>query len=296
MQQQPEQNADKRYQFNLSYPLIRQFLQAEGEEETTIRTARDCRSIGLLHSDRLTALLLYRPEAWESQVLDKRIARLMLLTGGTAANRRRLLRQFIHTARHQGADLITVRVEADNQRDIQLLEREHFVFVDGLLTLSMEGIEGVAAPAIRIMTAADLEAVQQIAAGTFVNSRFYGDPKLSTAAADRLYRRWTVNNFRGRADRNWVAADQRGQVLGFIQCRTVERWLIIDLLAVKKGCGSRGVGSSLVRAALSDAVERGIRRAQVGTQLGNIAAVRLYERCGFRLVHASVTLHRWLDS
>jgi len=63
--------------------------------------------------------------------------------------------------------------------------------------------------------------------------------------------------------------------------------------AVAADAGGHGIGTSLVTAAVSELVRRGAARARVVTAVGNAAAVRAYERGGFRAagideVHRSV--------
>ena len=52
--------------------------------------------------------------------------------------------------------------------------------------------------------------------------------------------------------------------------------------AVAAECARRGVGTRLVQAALAELAARGISSARVVTAVGNDAAVRAYERGGFR--------------
>jgi ribosomal protein S18 acetylase RimI-like enzyme len=54
--------------------------------------------------------------------------------------------------------------------------------------------------------------------------------------------------------------------------------------AVARDCGQRGIATRLVRAAVEELHRRGVGSARVVTTVGNLAAVRAYERGGFRLV------------
>ena len=64
--------------------------------------------------------------------------------------------------------------------------------------------------------------------------------------------------------------------------------------AVASGFERRGIGARLVRAAVDEIRRRGVGSARVVTALGNVAAVRAYERGGFHVsgideVHRGVT-------
>ena len=63
---------------------------------------------------------------------------------------------------------------------------------------------------------------------------------------------------------------------------------------VAAGCAGRGIGARLVRAATEELERRGVGSARVVTAVGNVAAVRAYERGGFHregrdVVHRGVT-------
>jgi GNAT superfamily N-acetyltransferase len=59
---------------------------------------------------------------------------------------------------------------------------------------------------------------------------------------------------------------------------------------------SRGVGTTLVGAAANWFRNEGTAAIEVGTQLPNVAAARLYEACGFRLVSGAVSFRMMIGS
>ena len=87
-------------------------------------------------------------------------------------------------------------------------------------------------------------------------------------------------------------------VLGYITCRIINIENtpvgIIDLFAVKRSWRGHGIGSRLLDAALSRLSSK-TSSVHVATQAQNIAAIRLYERKGFRIIDSEATLHKWLD-
>jgi ribosomal protein S18 acetylase RimI-like enzyme len=54
--------------------------------------------------------------------------------------------------------------------------------------------------------------------------------------------------------------------------------------AVGSECDGQGIGTRLVRAAVDELRRRGVGSARVVTAVGNVAAVKAYERGGFRVV------------
>jgi ribosomal protein S18 acetylase RimI-like enzyme len=51
---------------------------------------------------------------------------------------------------------------------------------------------------------------------------------------------------------------------------------------------------AITRGALDWFRDQGVDIVEVGTQLSNIPASRLYESCGFRLVASSLSLRKWI--
>jgi GNAT superfamily N-acetyltransferase len=66
----------------------------------------------------------------------------------------------------------------------------------------------------------------------------------------------------------------------------------IDEVHVRGEYRGRGVGTSLVRRALREAIRRGCKAVYLETDDFNLAARRVYERCGFRY-HNLVIRYRW---
>lgn len=67
--------------------------------------------------------------------------------------------------------------------------------------------------------------------------------------------------------------------------------MIIELVSVNSDFRNKGIGSSLVRAALDWLAQRGVYSVYVGTYAVNTTAARMYEKLGFQLAHAEATLH-----
>jgi ribosomal protein S18 acetylase RimI-like enzyme len=79
-------------------------------------------------------------------------------------------------------------------------------------------------------------------------------------------------------------------VAGFLAVALSGEAAVIDLVGVAPHMQSRGLGSALVQAFVS----RWRSKAQVlrvGTQIANVASLRLYQRCGFWLEDARYVLH-----
>jgi peptide alpha-N-acetyltransferase len=92
----------------------------------------------------------------------------------------------------------------------------------------------------------------------------------------------------------FVAADRQVPV-GFLACRKRKSGTAlagaIELMAVDRRFTRRGFGTSLTKAFLEFCVDVGCEVGEVGTQSHNVGAIRLYEKCGFRLDGSFYSFH-----
>jgi ribosomal protein S18 acetylase RimI-like enzyme len=153
----------------------------------------------------------------------------------------------------------------------------------------------------RQATADDHTAIRMFAS-VFDLDHFHVDPRIPKHAADRLYAGWIDNLLAGRADAVLVA-DSDG-IAGFVGCRHDAVFSevlgtpvgLIDLVATSPDRRGEGFGAALVAAAGEFYRTRGTTLIDVGTQLGNDGASRIYRSSGFEAVHRSETLHGWVGS
>ncbi len=97
------------------------------------------------------------------------------------------------------------------------------------------------------------------------------------------------------APETFIVAVLEGETIGYVMCRieygfsTTRRFGLgrkghIVSLAVLASCREKGVGTGLVQEALNGMRQRGCSEAYLEVRVGNVAAVRLYERLQFRIV------------
>ena len=138
------------------------------------------------------------------------------------------------------------------------------------------------------------EAVLDIASSSFVYSRFHLDPRIPTEAANAVKRAWIANYINGNRGERLMVALLDEEPVGFLAvlastfdgqpCR------VIDLIAVDSDQQGRGVGRALV----SYFVERYNGECpllRVGTQVANVASMRLYESAGFKIDETAYVMH-----
>jgi len=147
----------------------------------------------------------------------------------------------------------------------------------------------------------DLPELKRIAGTAFEYDRFHRDPRISRENADRIHELWIQNACRGRADAVMVAEKGR-QILGFMTCKldrlseknTGMVFGSIDLVATDRRVRSRDVAKGLLNCVLAWFESEKVDQVEVGTQIMNIPASRLYEKAGFRLRESSFFFRKWL--
>jgi dTDP-4-amino-4,6-dideoxy-D-galactose acyltransferase len=241
---------------------------------------------------------------WETSLVGRKIGRVHgVETIGDVRRGASVLAQVERHAIASEFSLITSRVDVDHVKAVWALEAAGFVTADVGVTFEYDlaGVHeassiGGGAWVVREADRHDVPALQATVNGLFLSSYYYVSQFLSRAEADLLYRTWIGNCvLRGRADRVLVA-DVSGTVAGFITCRRASREAgVIELVGVSPKYGSRGIGKSLVHAALDCFRDLGAPTVRVRTQVTNLAAVNLYSATGARLVKVDTTFIKPLD-
>ena len=203
---------------------------------------------------------------------------------------------------------MSARVDASDLSSLHVLEETGFLTVDGILTFALDlkehsAVEPVNDFKIRLATADDAPEAAALASTAYVYDRFHADPFIDRKLADELHANWVRNSCDGKAADAVLLADDGSGLLGFVTCKISgaaghhshsSRKGTIVLVASAAPARGRGVGYSLTMAALEWFRQSGCETVEVGTQLSNIPASRLYQTCGFRLKATSVSLRRLL--
>jgi ribosomal protein S18 acetylase RimI-like enzyme len=204
---------------------------------------------------------------------------------------------------------LSARVDAADDAAIHALEAHGYLNVDALVTFGAAPGElpapfDVAGVEFRQASAEDAGALAGIAADSFVDGRFHADPSIPAARAREVYRRWAAACGEGRAADATIAAWMDGRVAGFVACRTLRDTAVfpqgpagtIPLIAVSGSARGRGVGAGLIAHAGAWFAGERASVVEVGTQIRNVAAARLYEGSGFRLVDSALSFRLMIDA
>lgn len=193
--------------------------------------------------------------------------------------------------------------DAADQETTRVAENHGFRLVDIRVTLQCDLGSRVEVPhessnkAIKVRPSRvdDIPALQEIARNSHRDSRFYADSRFPVRLCDALYETWIQKSCTGYAD-TVLVAEFNEQVLGYVSChllRDTPRGRI-GLVGVTTPSRGQGVGSRLVNNALDWFRNCGVETVEVVTQGRNIAAQRLYQRCGFLTHEVQLWYHRWM--
>lgn len=186
----------------------------------------------------------------------------------------------IQTAEQHGFGLVDVRVT---------FERKTMSFHEPVGTVETAGV------VIRPVSPDDLPALQLMAKAGHTDTRFFSDPHFSRQRAEELYSTWITRESQGRAQMVFVAAINLHQPVGYISCHLDQAMRAgqIGLVGVAADRRGKGIGKSLVRAAIGWYRDQGATEVTVVTQGKNQAAQRLYQQCGFLSRDLQLWYHKW---
>jgi ribosomal protein S18 acetylase RimI-like enzyme len=221
---------------------------------------------------------------WDTAFFGRKIGRIVP-PASTAE-----IRQMLDLTREEKFEYLTCRLPASGIPAVQMLEREGFYLTDFGLVFGRD-LEGLAQPrqAARAGTAEDAAAVGKMAEGQFRAGRFYHDPFFTAGEAESMYRAWAENLLKEDADKVFVIDGS-----GFVACRMSGSEGEIPLIGVSAGQREKGAGTALMLSALGWFKENNAGSVKVRTQAGNLPAIQFYERLGFRVSSADITMGKIL--
>lgn len=153
---------------------------------------------------------------------------------------------------------------------------------------------GDEAESLREARSEDEALLRQLARENHRITRFYADPRFPDERCDDLYETWIVRSLEGWADVVLVA-ELAGRPAGYMTVHAdgTERRGSLGLSSVAPDARGHGLGQALVRSAVAWCRGHGLDEATVVTQGRNVAALRTFETCGFRIRDVSLWFHKW---
>lgn len=236
---------------------------------------------------------------WEEQVIGRSVAKVHLFVADSHEIAVLLARDVLENC--QARDVVLVSVTPGHSPTFVhcALAEAGFHVASQVLTVSAD-LEAIAPAVARIpirgtfrtATAADSNAIVDIAGRAFVDVRFMADPLFPSEWGAQLMRAWARNLVNGGAD-EIVVSESGGKVVGFatMALEEVRRQRIPVLMAVEPRYDGVGIGAMLVRQMLDWYRFRGMKTFLGATEKSNIAINTLYSRLGFTVLDSNLVYH-----
>ncbi len=272
-------------------------LEASGEGAWVIR-----------EDDGINAVCSVTSLAWDSEQIGVSAGRIDWLLGADPyslqyEDNRRMACHALRYLEETGITHVSARTDAHDLAALHAFEECGFRMVDGLITFAIE-LDKIDVPevesevTIRMATEADAEAAGDIAYSTYSIDRFHSDGSIPKERSDELHRVWVRNSVLGKAADGVVVAEDENGLLGYVTCKLAHDTKdvmgdlvgTVVLVGVSRKARGKKIGKAMSIAAMKWFKEQGCAVADVGTQLANIPASRLYESCGYRISASSVSL------
>jgi dTDP-4-amino-4,6-dideoxy-D-galactose acyltransferase len=198
-----------------------------------------------------------------------------------------------HTAEDQGFHLVDVRMTFERQAKRGAIPKIESTPEPRGVGAS-PSVQNDSAALIRAVQPTDVNTLRGIARSAYTQTRFYYDGGFPHEGCDALYETWITRSCEGYAD-TVLVAELAGDAVGYVTCHCPAegRAGTIGLVGVSAQAAGRGLGQKLVLAALAWFAEHAAGDVWVVTQGSNLAAQRLYQRCGFLTRQVQLWYHKW---
>ena len=242
--------------------------------------------MSLLHQDKRIA-----EDEWFSRILNRKTYRLAVPNGVDEGLRASLAE--IKKEVRNSALFIYAKVDVRELQGIRFLEEEGFHLVDTNVVFEKPVSRGPFPEPpciIRLATPADQNQTVDLARRSFHASRFHLDPQIGLEQANRLKAEWMQSFFLGKRGDQMVLAEELGKITGFLlMMKMPDGAVLIDLIAVDSASRQKGTASAMI--AFAQKTNPTASSIRVGTQVANVASIRLYEKLGFRLTQSQYVFH-----
>lgn len=215
-------------------------------------------------------ILLHSP--WETEFFDRRIGEVIFPKYAEFS--------FLE----ENFELIQAKVGADEHEKIALLKQHGFEFVEGEIEFEWDLATVEKNLDWHIAGEEDIPILQMCFSHAFPHTRFQ-PPYFSSEENQRFYAEWIKNAVLGKFDD--LCLIQRagnGDLMGGISLKLQKKIAKVGLLNVIPEYQGQGIGKCLLQQAASWAVAQQADTLKITTQIGNLAAIGLYQSVGAKVV------------
>ena len=263
-----------------------------------------------------TGAIAWKTLPWDSEFFGFPAARIDVLaaSGGYAEARAatsKLVQRAVEEAAAAEVRHVVARVDASSLAHSHALSKNGFELIDGIQTFALSLgqvsdcglLQPASSPGTRLATPNDTGEIASIAHSSFVYDRFHNDVSIRHDAANRLHEAWARNSVSGKAADAVLIAESHGAIDAFVSVKIDSqaagalgvRFASIPLVATAHQARGKGAARRATAAALDWCLSRNVDIIEVGTQISNVPAARLYQSAGFRTTAISLTYRKWID-
>ena len=297
-------NPYKHYYFNDFNPFDYKFLNFFQE--------RNKKCFCIKKNGKIVGLTIFSKLEWDSEILKFNAGKIdFIAADGDYNNKFKikniLTKGIIKKCLEEGINYILCRINSNELSSINSLISNRFILIDGILKFSLN-LKNLKLKSInqnietRLVDPEEIDQIKKIARGSFKIDRFHSDPLIPNDQADRLYEIWAENSCKNKVADAVIVGSIDGQIISFVTCKIdkiAKEYFnlhlgVIELVATKDKFRKKRFAKYTTYGAIEWFKNNKIEIVEVGTQISNIAASRLYESCGFKLISTSLTFRKAL--
>ncbi|OGT08898.1 MAG: hypothetical protein A2X78_03795 [Gammaproteobacteria bacterium GWE2_37_16] len=139
------------------------------------------------------------------------------------------------------------------------------------------------------------QALEKLAMEAGKYSHFKTDPQFPPLLFRKMYKKWITNSINGKISKHVLVYKKNRRIAGLITLGEKDGRGDIGLLAVDAAFRGQGIGYKLITAAQKQFLQDNYQHSQVVTQLGNVAACRIYEKTDYVVEKIENFYHFWLN-
>lgn len=181
---------------------------------------------------------------------------------------------------------------------IRLAEKHGFGFVNIRVTYSLAANDPQRAKKnkynFRKAKKSDLSSLIKMTKNLYLDSKYYFDKNFPDKLCDKFYSTWIkkLALSKNKGENVYVLADS-GKPIAYIASGAEYGTVHIFLVAVDCDYQKKGLGKLLINEFIRFQQKLGYKNFKVVTQGRNIAALRLYQSYGFKIVSEQIEYHKW---
>lgn len=194
-------------------------------------------------------------------------------------------------------DFLGIKISPNENLAFHSFQKAGFYVVDCLVTYEFDSKTTTLKDYIvsnkmkDIVSKDDVETLSKIASEVFIKDRFHSDPNINKKLADKYYSTWVKNSFNDSKIEH-IVAETNGKPIGFIVYKIddINDTATIILNAVDKNFFRKGVYSDMLYIVTTKLIKK-VNKIFIGTQFDNIAAIRTWQKMGYKIIDTKYVLH-----